>query len=54
MKNWKTTLAATIATFAYTVASLASTGGIELKDAIIAAGLQIIGILAKDYNVSGK
>ena len=54
MKNWKTTIAATITTFAYALASIYSGGGITIKDAIIIAGLQAVGILAKDFNTREK
>ena len=52
MKNWKTTLAALVINIIYAVLSAYSTGGIGAKDIAIMAGLQAVGTLAKDFNVT--
>jgi len=54
MKNWKTTLAALLCNVAYAILSAMSTGGISTRDIAIMAGLQAVGTLAKDFNVSGR
>lgn len=52
MNNWKTTLAGLGAAFAYTLL-VGIQGGLAPKDAVIAAGLGLIGLFAKDHNVTG-
>ena len=52
MKNWRTTLAALIINVIYSVLSVMQTGGIDFKDAALMVGLQAVGTLAKDFNVS--
>lgn len=54
LKNWKTTLAALLVNTAYAALSTMSAGGISGKDILIMAGLQAVGTLAKDFNVTGK
>jgi len=52
MKNWRTTLAALVINVIYSVLSVMQTGGIDFKDAALMVGLQAVGTLAKDFNVS--
>ena len=52
--NWRTTLAALVINALYAVLSAMSAGGISLKDIALMAGLQAVGTLAKDFNVTGK
>ena len=54
MKNWKTTLAALVTNLAYAFLSVYAGGGIDARDAALMAGLQALGTLAKDFNVTGK
>ena len=54
MKNWRTTLAALVINVIYSVLSVMQTGGIDFKDAALMVGLQAVGTLAKDFNVTGK
>ena len=53
MKNWKTTLAALLTNIAYLVLTAMQAGGISSRDIALAAGIQAVGILAKDLNVTG-
>lgn len=52
MKNWKTTAAGWGSAFVYAFLA-AMHGGLTPKDAAVAAGLGLIGSLAKDHNVTG-
>lgn len=52
MKNWKTTAAGLGIAAAY-AALTALQSGLTSKDALVAAGLALLGVLAKDHNVSG-
>lgn len=52
MKNWKTTLAGLGAAFAYALLA-GLQGGLKPKDAAIAAGLGLLGAVAKDHNTTG-
>jgi len=54
MKNWKTTVAALIINVIYAILTAMQIGGIDTRDIAIMAGLQAIGTLAKDFNVTGK
>ena len=54
MKNWKTTLAALLTNVAYLVLTAMQTGGLSTRDIALAAGLQVVGTLAKDFNVTGS
>lgn len=52
MNNWKTTAAGVgLAFLNLFVASLQ--GGIKPKDAALSAGLAVLGMLAKDHDVTG-
>lgn len=52
--NWKTTLASLFFNVIYLILSSIQAGGIGARDIAIAAGLQAVGTLAKDFNVTGK
>ena len=54
MRNWKTTTAALIINVIYAILTAMQIGGINVRDIAIMAGLQAIGTLAKDFNVSEK
>jgi hypothetical protein len=54
MKNWKTTLAALVMNAVYAILSAMQTGGIGARDIALMVGLQAVGTLAKDFNVTGK
>ncbi len=54
MKNWKTTIAALVMNAIYLILSSMQAGGISARDIAIAAGLQAVGTLAKDFNVTEK
>ena len=54
MKNWRTTLAALVMNAIYLVLSSMQAGGVSTRDIALAAGLQAIGSLAKDFNQPGK
>ena len=51
-KNWKTSLAGAIIGGGYAALS-ALQNGIKPRDVLIAAGLVAMGILSKDFNVTG-
>ena len=53
-KNWKTTIAALLTNVAFLVLSAIQTGGIATRDIALAAGIQVVGTLAKDFNITGK
>ena len=53
MRNWKTTLAALLTNVAYLVLTAMQAGGIGTRDIALAAGLQVVGTLAKDFDVTG-
>lgn len=50
--NWKTSAAGVGIAFGYGLFS-ALQGGMTVKDALIAAGLGLLGLLSKDHNVTG-
>jgi hypothetical protein len=52
MKNWKTTAIGLGAAFGYAFLA-ALQGGLTPKDAAIAAGVGLLGMAAKDHNVTG-
>lgn len=52
MKNWKTTVAGLGLAFANLFIA-ALTTGVTPKDAAVSAGLGLLGMLAKDHNVTG-
>lgn len=52
LTNWKTTLSGLGLSFASLVIA-AMQGGVKPKDAVVAAGLALVGSLAKDANVTG-
>ena len=52
MMNWKTTLAGIGVGAGYAILS-ALQSGLTLKDALIAAGIAVLGALAKDGDVTG-
>lgn len=54
MKNWKTTLAALVMNAVYAILSAMQAGGISTRDIALMVGLQAVGSLAKDFNVTGK
>ena len=53
MKNWKTTATGCAVAAAYALISYFQSGGLSVKDGLIAAGFAAIGVLAKDLNVTG-
>ncbi len=53
LANWKTTLAALLLNAAYVVLSAMTAGGITPRDIALMVGLQAVGTLAKDFNVTG-
>jgi len=53
MKNWKTTAAGCGVAAAYALIAYFQSGGLSLKDGLIAAGFAAISVLAKDFNVTG-
>ena len=53
MKNWKTTLIGCGTAVIYAALGVIQTGNLNLKDIAMAAGIALLGTLAKDFNVSG-
>jgi len=53
MKNWKTTLAGCATAGVYAAFAYLQNGGLEPKEAAIVAGVAILGVLAKDLDVTG-
>ncbi len=51
-KNWRTTLAGLVTNLLYLILSGFSAGGISIRDILLAAGLQTLATLAKDFNIS--
>lgn len=54
MKSWKTTLFGALVGAIYAVLTTLQTGEVSPKDLIISAGFAFIGVLAKDFNVTGS
>jgi hypothetical protein len=52
MKNWETS-AAGVGIAAIYAGLTALQSGLTMKDALVAAGLALVGVLAKDANVTG-
>ena len=52
MKNWRTTLIGFGTSFGYLFLQAIS-GGVKPKDAALAAGIGLLGLAAKDHNVTG-
>lgn len=52
MKSWKTTLIGLGTSFGYLLLQGLSSG-IAPKDAALAAGIALLGIVSKDHNVTG-
>lgn len=53
MKNWKTTAAGAVGAAAITLQSLFTNGEVDIKTAITAVIVAILGYLAKDAGVTG-
>lgn len=53
MKNWKTTLIGALIAGATVALDLLQKGTVDTKTIIIAVGFTVLGIFAKDFNVSG-
>ncbi len=53
MKNWKTTIASVVIAGLYSFLTSLQAGGMTLKDAALAAGIVVLGLLMKDYDVTG-
>jgi len=54
MKSWKTTIAGLIGAVATALYPLLIQGKLDPQALITAAIIAILGVLAKDFNVSGK
>jgi len=53
MRNWKTTLIGFLTGLGYLILQGFSQG-LKPKDVFLGAGITILGIIAKDFNVTGK
>lgn len=53
MKNWKTTLIGAIGAVFTVVWPLLQTGSVDIKDAVSAGVLALLGYLAKDAGITG-
>jgi hypothetical protein len=53
MKNWKTTLIGASIGVAYFILT-AVQNGMNVKDALIGGGLILLGLVSKDFDVSGN
>jgi|WetSurSiteA1Bulk_404760.scaffolds.fasta_scaffold99507_2 hypothetical protein len=53
MKNWKTTLVGAVLGAALVVVNLIQAGTVDTKTLITAGAVALIGLLAKDFNVTG-
>lgn len=53
VRNWKTTLAGCIAAIAFAVQELLVSGRITTEGVIMAAAIAALGVLAKDFDVTG-
>jgi len=54
LKSWKTTIAGCATAATYAGLSAAQNGNVEPNQIAIAAGIAVIGALAKDHNVTGS
>ncbi len=54
MKNWKTTLAGCALAVSNTGLSLMATGAVDLQTLLLSCFFVALGVLAKDYNVTGN
>ena len=52
MKNWKTTLIGLLTGAGYLLLQSLS-GGMKVRDAVLATGIAVLGAVAKDHNVTG-
>jgi hypothetical protein len=53
MKNWKTSLVGILAGIGSLIAQMAQDGKIDIKTVILSAGAALLGLLAKDHDVTG-
>jgi hypothetical protein len=54
MRSWKTTITGIIGAVATALYPLLTTGKLDPQALITAAIIAVVGVLAKDYNVSGE
>lgn len=53
MKNWKTTLVGVLLAVVVAIQPIVSTGKVDWGQLVIAALIAALGVLAKDFNVTG-
>lgn len=53
MKNWKTTLVGAAIAGALVTLTALQTGSVDLRTALIAGGIALLGVVSKDFNVTG-
>jgi len=54
MKSYKTTLTGIIGAVAYALVSVLQSGTFTTKDIVITVVIAALGVIAKDYNATGK